>query len=407
MNRLTLRLASLVMLLALTGVLAFAGGFQLNEHGARAMAQGGAWVARAYDVSSIYFNPAGLTNVQNLEVMAGTTFIIPAITFYGPRQLNSNAPTEMVSQTFTPVNAYVGYKLMNKLAVGIGVNNPFGLGTEWKSDWVGRYLTQKIDLQTWFISPTVAYELMDGLSLGVGVNYVTGTVKLKQAVPIPFNSPEPQISMNLDASSAFGYNAGVLWQATPKISFGASYRTSVKIDASGPATFAPDYALLPLPRGNVKASLTLPATGYVGVAYKAMSNFELEADYQYVGWSSYKELVFHFADGSTETAPKNYQDTYIIRVGGEYTWEKFQFRAGYLYDHSPVQTAYVDPLLPDANRNGINLGLGYKLTSALTIDVSYLYLKFDQRTATGTVVNFDGVYNSYAHLIGIDFGYSF
>ncbi|HEY6952194.1 MAG TPA: porin, partial [Bacteroidota bacterium] len=107
------------------------------------------------------------------------------------------------------------------------------------------------------------------------------------------------------------------------------------------------------------------------------------------------------------SSPENYQNTYILRVGGQYTMDQWQFRAGYLYDHSPIQTQYIYPLLPDANRNGLNIGLGYKITGNLSVDVSYMFLKFDQRKAENTVAGFDGTYNANANLAGIDFGYTF
>ena len=179
-----------------------------------------------------------------------------------------------------------------------------------------------------------------------------------------------------------------------------------KIDANGTATFDPMRSVYPA--GDVSASLALPATGFLGVAYSPMKNLSLEADYQYVGWSSYKELALTFKkDNSVEVSPKNYTDTYLIRVGGEYTMGDWQLRAGYLYDHSPAHTMYVEPLLPDANRNEVSVGLGYSLTKNISVDLAYMFIKFDQRKAVGTAVNFDGTYNSTANLFAVDFGYSF
>jgi long-chain fatty acid transport protein len=166
---------------------------------------------------------------------------------------------------------------------------------------------------------------------------------------------------------------------------------------------------LPLPNGDASASITLPATGYAGLACKVMKNLEVEADYQYVGWSSYKELAIIFKADPTKNKvmTKNYHDTYILRIGAEYTMNKIQFRAGYLYDHSPVSTEYVDPMLPDANRNGYNVGVGYKICERWRVDAAYFFLKFDQRKAENTVINFDGTYNMTATLLGIDIGYTF
>jgi long-chain fatty acid transport protein len=162
------------------------------------------------------------------------------------------------------------------------------------------------------------------------------------------------------------------------------------------------------PAGDVSASLALPATGFLGIAYSPIKDLTLEADYQYVGWSSYKELALTFKkDNSVSVSPKNYENTYIIRFGGEYAMGDWQLRAGYLFDRSPAPTKYVEPLLPDANKNEVSVGLGHNLTKNISVDLAYMFIKFDQRKAVGTEINFDGTYNSTAHLFAVNFGYSF
>jgi long-chain fatty acid transport protein len=390
---------------------AFGGGFQLNEHGARAMAQAGAFAARAYDGSAMYFNPGGFGFQTQGSAYFGGTLIFPQTSFYGPLQLNSNEKTEMVNQTFTPINVSISYPVVEGLVAAIGVSNPFGLGTEWPDTWEGRFIIQKVDLQSFFITPTLAYKLTDQLSVGLGFNYATGKVKLKREVSVvSVGTPSPvQASLDLNGTGV-GFNAGVLYKITPEVSVGVSYRHKVKIEASGSATFNPNYVALGLPQGDVKSTLTLPATGFVGIAFKPMDNLELEADYQYIGWSTYKELRFDFsANGSTTVSPKNYEDTYILRFGGEYTIAPWHFRGGYLYDHSPVKLEYTEPLLPDANRNGINVGLGYDFNTSWSADVAYLLLLFDERNAKNTIpeISFDGTYRSHVNLVALNLEYKF
>lgn len=390
---------------------AFGGGFQLNEHGARAMAQGGAFAARAYDGSAIFFNPAGFGFQTRGSAYIGGTLIFPHTSFYGPLQVNSSEKTKLKNQIFTPINVCLSYPIASGLVAAVGVNNPFGLGTEWPENWVGKYITQKVDLETFFISPTIAYKLTDYLSLGVGFNYVIGKVKLKRAVSIvSVQTPSPvQAALDLKGNSV-GFNAGILWKIVPELSLGISYRHKVKMDASGSATFNPNYAVLNLPQGDVKSTITLPATGFVGIAYKPVDNFEIEADYQYIGWSSYKELRFDFsANSSTTVSPKNYRDTYILRVGCEYTAAPWHIRAGYLDDRSPVKLEYTEPLLPDANRGGMSAGLGYDFSSSWSVDATYLLLLFSGRTAKNTIpeISFDGTYNTYVNLAALNLEYKF
>lgn len=382
----------------------FAGGFQLNEHGARAMAQGGAFVARAYDASAIYFNPAGLGFQKKNSVYVGTTLIAPTSVFYGPTNLNIGTKNEMVDQLFTPINVYATYRFTDDINIGIGVNNPFGLGTEWDDGWSGKFITQKVDLKSFFFSPTVSYKINDQFSLGAGINFVTGDVTIQRYVSDPF---DPHGKINLELSgTGYGFSFGLLYKITEEISAGASYRSSIKIDADGTAKFTPNRSIYPA--GDAAASLELPATGYVGIAYKAMEHLEVEADYQYVGWSSYKELKIDFKkDGSSTISPKNHEDTYILRIGGEYTLDALQIRFGYLFDNNPMPDKYTEPLLPDSDRHGYNIGFGYALNENMVVDVAYLFLQFSDRTVTGTAIDFDGVYQSRANLLGINFGYSF
>ncbi len=390
---------------------AFAGGFQLNEHGAKGMAQAGAFAARATDGSAIFWNPAGLGFQNTASAYAGVTLIMPQVSFYGPTQNNSGAENKMNSQLFNPINGYVVIPVLDGLTAGFGVNNPYGLGTEWPDTWVGRFITVKVDLKTFYFTPTLSYRILDNLSVGAGVNYVTGSVTLSRKVPVASvaTPAEPMVALDL-SGTGIGFNAGLMYKPTDELSIGLSYRSSVKIDAEGTADFTPNYAALNFPVGDAAASLELPATGFAAIAYKVTDALTVEADYQYIGWSSYDQLKVDFKKNNTSSvAPKKYDDTYIIRLGGEYDLGCLKLRGGLYYDHSPVKTEYLEPLLPDANRIGYNLGFGYALTKQLNVDVAYLFIKFADRKAENTIPenNFDGTYKSIVHLLGVNFEYSF
>ncbi|MGE5313955.1 MAG: OmpP1/FadL family transporter [Acidobacteriota bacterium] len=415
MNKKRTMLGGMALLLLVSAGSLFAGGFQLNEAGARAMAQADAFAARATDASAIYFNPAGLAFQPGHSILLGSTVIAPAVTFYGPvRDANDPAiknESKLNNQVFTPLNLYAKFQITDNLHAGVGLNNAYGLGTEWPSDWVGRFITQKIDLKTFFITPTVAYRITDRLAVGAGFNYVFGSVLIKRAVSITsVNVPEsPVVSIDMTAKNGYGWNVGARYRLTNDISIGASYRSEVKIDAKGTAAFSPNYAPLGLPGGDASASLALPATGFAGISYRVAKNLELEADYQYIGWSSYDTLAIDFAanPAARSAQPKLYNDTYILRFGGEYTWNDWQFRAGYYFDHTPVPTKYLEPLLPDSDRHGFNIGAGYQITNNLRADISYLFIKGMERKAENTETNFNGTYHSYVNLLGLNIGYNF
>ncbi|MDP1994804.1 MAG: outer membrane protein transport protein, partial [Ignavibacteria bacterium] len=124
---------------------AFGSGFQINEHGARAMAMGGAFTAAALDPSILYFNNAGITQMSGFKLMMGTTLIAPSSTFRGiSPKVNE---TKMESQLFTPIHFYATYQITDQLYAGLGFNNPFGLGTKWPSAWDGRFVSLEIAVE--------------------------------------------------------------------------------------------------------------------------------------------------------------------------------------------------------------------------------------------------------------------
>ncbi len=407
-------MTALFAVVMLSVSVAFASGYQLNEHGAKAVAMGGAFVARADDPSAIFFNPAGLSFVKGFHVMVGGTLILPSTTFTGPYP--NNTETKMNSLSFFPPNAYITYNFDNGLAAGVGVYTPEGLGTDWPKDWVGRFIITKINLQSFNINPTVSYSFLnDMVAIGAGFDYVLGNVDLERYYPTVFsdsagNPITPFIHLTGNAKGT-GFNFGIMLKPAENLSLGFSYRSKItyKVD-NGTATYTgADGLTSELPSGTASTSLPLPETWYAGIAYKG-SNYSIEADYQFVGWSAYKQLSITFQNPGPSGNPApiigDYTDSYIMRVGGEYKLnDMWTMRAGLFYDKNPVPDAYDVPILPDADRIGINVGVGVNLTNNIALDASYMFLPFKQRTITTSAYGFNGTYNTTANLIGIDLSY--
>ncbi|HQT91428.1 MAG TPA: outer membrane protein transport protein, partial [Candidatus Kryptobacter bacterium] len=91
------KMTALFAVIMLSVSVAFASGYQLNEHGAKAVSMGGAFVARADDPSAIFFNPAGLSFVKGFNVMVGGTLILPSTTFTGPYPNNTETKMNSLS----------------------------------------------------------------------------------------------------------------------------------------------------------------------------------------------------------------------------------------------------------------------------------------------------------------------
>jgi long-chain fatty acid transport protein len=424
------RIAVFVCLASLAVTQALSSGFQLNEHGARAMGMGGAFSAKANDLSALYFNPAGLAYQKGFGVYLGGTAIMPKSTYTNP----AGTSTDMVSQTFLLPNAYLGYELGNGLAIGLGVFAPFGLGTEWPAGWEGRRLALKTDVQAIVINPTVAYRINECFMVGAGFSWMTSKVEMSRnvatysviAVP-PTPAPTDGLFAMEGTGNTFSFNAGAIYKPMPALSIGLSYRHTASVDFEGDATFTNMQALQPyFPGGAGTATIKFPNQIFAGISYDVNENLTLEFDYQWVGWSTYDSLIVNLPTGpvapfppqlggprslqTTQKAEKAWTNSYVLRLGGEYRMNEWSFRAGFIYDATPQPNKFVEPILPDANRYEGTIGLGYKFAGNWSVDVAYQYISFAERTVTGPTTGdlnaFPGTYKNSANLFALSLGYS-
>jgi long-chain fatty acid transport protein len=153
-----------------------ASGFQLLEQNGSGLGTAFAGSAAVADnASTIYFNPAGMTKLQAHEFSLGVDAVRPSFKF--TNNSSSVAPAATGSNggdaggwTAVP-NGYLSWALTKDLYLGVGVSAPFGLLTEYDSDWAGRFQAIKFDIKTVNVNPSIAYRLNDKVSLGFGVNW--------------------------------------------------------------------------------------------------------------------------------------------------------------------------------------------------------------------------------------------
>ncbi len=405
------KLTSLFLILIFAASVSYGSGFQINEHGARAMGMAGAFAGLANDPSALYFNPAGMTQLKGTHILAGVTFISPSSTFAGPSPLTTEY--KMEKQLFTPINFYITHQLTEDLFVGLGINNQYGLGTKWSDNFVGKFVAYDTEIRTFFFTPTVAYKVSEKLSLSAGLVFAWGDVRIAKFAPL---SPTLSGKVTLKGDgTAWGFTAGALYRPIDELQLGLSVRSQAKFSFSGDATSEAPAPYLPyLPSGSITAEVTTPLNVTFGAAVFASKDLTLTADFQYVGWSSYDKLAVDFATYPDQSTPRDYQNNFIIRAGAEYkATNELTLRGGLLYDKNPVKDELVDPTLPDADRIGFNVGIGYKLTQNLSIDAAYLLLSFSDRTITNSQIVYagtaklNGTYTSIAHLIGFNLSYNF
>lgn len=401
------KLLALLLALPFTG---FAGGFQINTQGQKALSLGGSLTGRAMDASITFFNPGGLTFLEENSFTLGTTILMPKTSFLSPYSGN----IDMESQTFTPIQFYGAYKINDKLSAGIALNNPFGLGTKWDDDWEGRFVSQEILLELFSLQPTLSYKVSDKVGIGAGLIYSWGDAEVRKAIPVS-SSSTPYGNADLTGSgSGIGFSAGLYAELTEGLTAGISYRSEVGIDledGEGKFTDIPLSLQSTFPAtADWTSAIDLPAVISIAVAYDISEKVMAMVEANITNWSSYDSLIFEFEDAPVYTSRqgRKYEDVLAIRAGVQYAQsEKLDLRIGLAYDQSPAPDGFVGPELPDANKFLITLGAGYELSEKFNIDLSYIYENAEERSAIQNESGFGGTYKTVLNGFGIGINYNF
>jgi len=405
-------------LLALAGSTAFAGGYRVSIQGQKQLAMGHTGVAVVNSAEVAFFNPAGMAYLDkkfNLSFGGNALF---ANTKFQNSQYNWEASTENMG---TPFSLYATYKVNNWFTAGLAVYTPYGSSVEWDQDWQGAHLVNNIDLSAIFVQPSVSIRVGEHFSVGGGPIFATGSVNFNRNLStnplLSVNGSGADVTLDAKGITAWGYTAGFMFNPSKKLRIGMNYRSEIIMEArDGAADFndVPDFAQAD-PRfqdQKFNADLPLPAELTVGLSYKITDKWLFAFDYNRAMWSVYDALVVDFSNGAQSNNPRNYKNSSTYRLGTQYVAnDKFTFRAGWYFDESPVQDGYFAPETPRNDSMGYTGGLTYQVNSKLGIDLSFLYLHFDEVDNSYDHVSdgssFGGTYKSVVFSPGIGITYGF
>ncbi len=406
-----MRKITLMMLLSFfTASLSNAGGYQVRLQGQKQTGIGLIGTPFAFGASSIFYNPGSLSFMKNkTSFSAGLSGIFSNAVFM---QKDSDYTAETDNPVGTPFYFYGATKILDDLAVGVGVFTPFGNSNKWDYDWNGRNIIREISLSSIFIQPTVSYKINDKFGLGAGLDIVIGKVDLTKAIANPVNG---QINLN-GGATALGFNVGAFVKPTEKLNIGIDYRSKVNMKVEdGDVAFTEIPASLEgyFPAtGNFDAELPLPANLDVGLSYQLNDKLTLATELNIIFWSAYDSLIIDFEQNNEKLLdsrnPREYKNSFIFRLGGEYKFgEKLIGRAGVYYDPTPTNEEYFTPETVSLNQVAFTLGLSYMPNEKLSIDLSYLQLEGLEADKMYEPEQFAGTYKTRAFIPGIGISYSF
>ncbi len=318
--------------------------FNFSTPGARSLGLGGAFVGLADDATAAFTNPAGLTILTRPEVsLEGRSWTythetpIRGRAFGTPSEIGVDTISGI--QTFDYENDVSGLSFASfvyprgrwafavyrhslaDFEAQVANEGPFFETTTPASQFRFFPIRASMDLEIVNYGVSGAFRIAEGLSLGIGIAYYEFEIDSltrrfdfsnpDEAGPGGFRGPpdfspgnvvnfQTQIGDDDDVAAI----AGLLWQASPRWSFGAVYRQgpSFELQARNVAG-----AAAPVPNQEFAvqtAEFNVPDVYGLGIAFRPTDALTVTLDYDHVEYSALTENVVNIFREPADTSPE-------------------------------------------------------------------------------------------------------
>ncbi len=362
----------------MTVSVAHAGGFALREQSAYGQGVSFAGVAAGGSLSSMFWNPATLSQVMGFEteIVGTAVFPISDVMLTTPVSFDEG---DVGVDALVPAS-YIAYRLNDNLIFGVGVNGAFGLSTEYDalgSPIAGAGVAGTSEIFSINVNPNVAYQINDYVTVAVGMQIQYSDIEIN---PVALGAPPPTGALGLlDGDDiSLGWTAGLHIMASENTEFGIGYRSGQSVDLDGTfsvAAFGGTYAS--------NAALELPDMVTVGIRHKINDYWRVMAGMEWANWSKF-DTVMVSGGPAVVPLPFDYNDGWFFSAGAEYMMsDTMTFRAGVGWEESPLDNANRTFRLPDDDRLWLSAGMSYVLNDRYSFDLGYSFLTtFDTEILT-------------------------
>ena len=391
----------LAIILLTVSTTVYSAGFQISE-------QSGTGLGRAFagfgvigdDLSMAFYNPAGLTMQKGTQIQV-TGYVIDGKSRFSNEDPPNNSfqsfaggtliiPTsgnnEDGGTTSLVLNLFFVMDFTPKLKYGFAVTAPYGLKTDYDRRWVGRFHADESELKTVNINPSLAYKFNDVFSVGAGVSAQYANATLSRALSNGPGAPEGFAEVEGD-DWGYGWSIGLMYHPSATFRAGIGYRSKISHKLDGGNN---EITGVPALGGNFRSSAsaraTLPETVHAGVYKEFASKWGASLGFRWTRWNRFDELRIQTRGLSDDVTPEDWENAVSANIGVDYFYsDKWTFRAGYMFDETPVPDKTRTPRIPDEDRHWVAIGATLKATSKLNIDFGYTHLFIEDADLNVTV----------------------
>ena len=385
-------------------------GFRLPNQDPEGIARGNAFAATADDPAAIYYNPAGITQLEGQQISAGI-YVISADTTFTSSSSGKTAETDSSPQA-VPQLYYVNSFTNVPISIGLGIYAPYGLSLDWGNNAPFNTVGERgSDIYLCF-NPVIAWRVMPTLSVGGGPTINYSQVKFDQAIPVvPFAFPSGGQSEVTGDGVAAGFTLGILWQPGLKWSFGVNYHSATTINYKGTASqtgSALPPTIIP-PSTSATAAIRYPQFIVGGISFRPTPDWNLEFDLDWTDWHDVKQINVNNTPLGNHVLPLYYQSSFMYEFGiTRQLGSGYYASAGYIYSENSSPDANFNPLIPDADLHLGSIGIGHH-SKRWDWAAAYHFAYNGGHTVTGDTANpsANGTYKTFNNAFNVSATFKF
>jgi long-subunit fatty acid transport protein len=387
-----LTLLSLSFLLPGRSTQAQSAGALGNGLSAASISRGGTLVAEHGDpLEAVEGNPAGLAGIRNRIVD------VDALALFAQGSFRNSVDSDGHLRPFSGTLPYgaVGLPIKGRFSAAAAITPDFLMRATWHySDPPGTadvsYGFQKNESEFVAVrgSMTLAFAPSPKWAFGAGLGLVYNTNTLH--APYIFQE-QPELAglkVLVDLHTrGFGWNgnAGVQWQPTDRLRFGAAWKSPTFIPSHGDVNGSASALFAALGVGanptfhyGAEVDNHLPQTATAGLRWQQSRRVRLAFEGGWSDWgNAFENLPVKLKDGSNavinsvagsaairDEIPLHWKDQGTFRGGIEVPVKQWTARAGYSFLSNPVPSSTITPLTAAILSNGLSTGLGWQPESS-------------------------------------------